>query len=221
MNRKITRPVVECSRSECIETTFKISFIILFLSIFLISCKTTEPVKKSAAKVSSCGPVYITNTKKINLLLPECACGIFDGIQLLSGSYGKTSFSLLSYTQIDAIGINLSLFNDFGTDMGNVSFNGERVIFDSAYFPKNLPGEYIICDIQNAFYDSAALEENYRNAGLTFEETLILWETGTPEEIRKIYDGEKLIEEISNHDDTITITNYLRGYEYKLTKVEE
>ena len=111
--------------------------------------------------------------------------------------------------------------NDFGTDMGNVSYDGERVIFNSAYFPKNLPGEYIICDIQNAFYDVAALEENYKSAGLIFEGTLILWETGTPEEIRKIYDGKKLIEEITNKDDTITIKNYLRGYEYKLTKLEE
>ena len=86
---------------------------------------------------------------------------------------------------------------------------------------KNLPGEYIICDIQNAFYDSTVLEENYKNAGLTFECMLTLWETGSSEENRKIYDGKKLIEEISNHDDTITIKNYLRGYEYKLTKAEE
>lgn len=199
----------------------KSTLIFLFLSLFLISCKTSQPVKKGAAKVSYCGPVYITNTKKINLLLPECAGQIFEGIQLLNGSFGSTRFSLLSYTQIDATGINLSLFNDFGTDMGNLSFNGQRVTFDSAYFPKNLPGEYIVCDIQNAFYDSAALEENYKNAGLIFEETLILWETGTPEEIRKIYDGKKLIEEISIHDDTVTIKNYLRGYEYQLTKLEE
>ena len=199
----------------------KMPLTFLALSLFLISCKTSQPVKKDAAKVSDCGPVYITNTKKINLLLPECAGQIFEGIQLLNGSFGSTRFSLLSYTQIDAKGINLSLFNDFGTDMGNLSFNGQRVTFDSAYFPKNLPGEYIACDIQNAFYDSAALEENYKNAGLIFEETLILWETGTPEEIRKIYDGKKLIEEISIHDDTVTIKNYLRGYEYQLTKLEE
>ncbi len=199
----------------------KIPLTFLALSLFLISCKTSQPVKKGAAKVSDCGPVYITNTKKINLLLPECAGEIFEGIQLLNGSFGSTRFSLLSYTQIDAKGISLSLFNDFGTDMGNLSFNGQRVTFDSAYFPKNLPGEYIACDIQNAFYDSAALEENYKNAGLIFEETLILWETGTPEEIRKIYDGKKLIEEISIHDDTITIKNLLRGYEYQLTRIEE
>ena len=194
--------------------------IFLIFSLFLISCKTTQPVK-SAAKVSSCGPVYITNTKKVNLLLPEYAGQVFEGLQLLNGSFGSTRFNLMSYTQIDSHGVSLSLMNDFGTDMGNLFYDGNKVIFDSAYFPKALPGEYIVCDIQNAYYDSAALEENYKNAGLIFEETMILWETGTPEDIRKIYDGKKLIEEISIHDGTVTIKNYLRGYEYELTKLEE
>ena len=194
--------------------------IFLIFSLFLISCKTTQPVK-SAAKVSSCGPVYITNTKKINLLLPEYAGQVFEGLQLLNGSFGSTRFNLMSYTQIDSHGVSLSLMNDFGTDMGNLFYDGNKVIFDSAYFPKALPGEYIVCDIQNAYYDSAALEENYKNAGLIFEETMILWETGTPEDIRKIYDGKKLIEEISIHDGTVKIKNYLRGYEYELTKLEE
>ncbi len=215
---KKTHPVV-----ELVETTFKRIIIFLICSLFLISCKTSQPVKKEAAKVSDCGPVYITNTKKINLLLPECAGQIFDGIQLLSGSYGKTSFSLLSYTQIDAKGISLSLVNDFGTDMGNLSFNGQRVTFDSAYFPKNLPGEYIACDIQNAFYDENYLRMNYEAAGLEFE----VWngsgynpDAGVNER-RLIKDDKKLIEEISIIDNTVTIKNYLRGYEYELTKLEE
>ena len=189
----------------------------------MISCKSTDVEKSSSRKITATGlrPVYITNSKKIELLLPEYSGQVFDGLQLLNGSFGSTSFNLMSYTQIDAKGISLSLMNDFGTDMGNLFFNGEKLVFDSAYFPKSLPGEYIICDIQNAYYASAALEENYKSAGLVFEDTIILWETGSPEEVRKIYDGNKLIEEISIIDNTVTIKNYLRGYEYKLTKLEE
>ncbi len=203
----------------------KNTFGLVFLAVLLVSLTSCLSVKK---EVSSNGltatglrPVYVTNKKKVNLLKPEVVWFTFDGIQLLEGSFGDTSFTLLSYTQIDATGISLSLMNDFGTDMGTVSYDGSKVVFDSAYFPKNLPGEYIICDIQNAFYDIPSLEENYKNAGLTFEATLIMGETGTPVLIRRIYDGKKLIEEISDKDNAITIKNYLRGYEYNLTRIEE
>ena len=207
---------------EPVETTFKLISICL-LSLFLISCKSTEAGKSSSKKITADGlrPIYITNSKKVNLLLPEYAGQIFEGLQLLNGSFGDKSFNLLSYTQIDARGISLSLMNDFGTDMGNLFYDGEKVIFDSAFFPKSLPGEYILCDIQNAFYDAATLEENYKNAGLNFEYLLPTWAKGTSEEARFIYDGKKLIEEISIKDNTVTIKNYLRGYEYQLTKLEE
>ena len=166
-------------------------------------------------------PVYITNTKKVNLLAPAQAGRVYEGLQLLNGSFGETSFNLLSYTQLDAKGISLSLMNDFGADMGNVFYDGQQVIFDSAYFPKALPGEYIICDIQNAFYDEAALEENYKKAGLLFSDSTVYWDTGLAGKCREIYDGKKLIEEIRIIDNTVTIKNYLRGYEYKITTIEE
>ena len=206
---------------KIIKNTFGLVFLAV-LSVSLTSCLSVKKeVSSNGLTATGLRPVYVTNKKKVNLLKPEVVWFTFDGIQLLEGSFGDTSFTLLSYTQIDATGINLSLMNDFGTDMGTVSYDGSKVVFDSAYFPKNLPGEYIICDIQNAFYDIPSLKENYKNAGLTFEATLILGETGTPVLIRRIYDGKKLIEEISIIDDTVTIKNHLRGYEYKLTKVEE
>ena len=192
------------------------------LSLFLISCASTKKAApENSYTAKGLRPIYITNSKKVNLLLPENAAGIFEGLQLLNGSFGSTSFNLLSYTQIDATAICLSLMNDFGADMGNLFYDGSQVIFDSAYFPKALPGEYIICDIQNAYYDYTVLEENYKNAGLIFEDFLIWHETGGAEEVRRISDGKKVIEEISIIDDTVTIKNHLRGYEYKLTKVEE
>ena len=216
--RKNLRPVVECSRSECIETTFRKISVILGLAVLslLISCKSTKV--ESAPPLR---PVYITNTKKINLVAPSAVGQIFEGLQLLNGSFGDTSFNLLSYTQLDSTGISLSLMNDFGADMGNVFYDGTKVIFDSAYFPKALPGEYIICDIQNAYYDEALLRENYESTGLKFEVWPAAVDNVGVQEIRCIYDGKKLIEEITILENTITIKNYLRGYEYNLTKLEE
>ena len=193
-------------------------------SLLLISCLSTLAGKKVAEKrktAEGLRHIYVTNSKKIELLLPEYSSGVFEGLQSLSGTFGNKSFWLLSYTQIDSKGISLSLMNDFGGDMGNISYDGNQVIFDSAYFSKNLPGEYIICDIQNAFYDAAALEENYAAVGLTFETLVVLRETGEPEEYRRIFDGKKLIEEIIIYNGSVSVENFLRGYEYKLTKVEE
>lgn len=218
MNKRILTVV------ESFEITIKSSLFFLFifvLSIFMISCKSTE-VTRSSKKITVTGlrPIYITNTKKVNLLLPEYSEGVIEALQLLNGSFGTTSFNLLSYSQVDATGISLSLMNDFEVDMGNVFFDGSRVIFDSAYFPKELPGEYIICDIQNAYYKKEILEMNYKSAGLLFEETK-LSDSQEMQVIRKISDGNKLIEEITILENTITIKNFLRGYEYNLMEIEE
>ena len=142
--------------------------LILFSMIFL-SCTSVKKTEAEGKAETLFRPVYITNSKKVNLLMPSHAAAVFEGLQLLNGSFGTSSFTLLSYTQIDSSGISLSLMNDFGTDMGNVFFDGQQVIFDSAYFPKALPGEYIICDIQNAYYDEGAVRKNLESAGLKFE----------------------------------------------------
>lgn len=189
----------------------------LILILLFISCASKPAAGNNENELKLCTnlrPVYVTNTKKIFLLMPEYSAAITDAVQLLEGSFDKTKFSLLSYTQIDQKGISLSLFNDFGTDMGNLSFNGEKINFDSAYFPSALPAEYIVNDIQNAFYDVKALSRNYENAKLIFENT----ENG---EYRRVFDGKNLIEEIRILNNTVIIKNFLRGYEYKLTKVEE
>ena len=210
--------------------------LILFSMIFL-SCTSVKKTEAEGKAETLFRPVYITNSKKVNLLMPSHAAAVFEGLQLLNGSFGASSFTLLSYTQIDSSGISLSLMNDFGTDMGNVFFDGQQVIFDSAYFPKALPGEYIICDIQNAYYDEGAVRKNLESAGLKFEvsreagsqaadfaggaELAGVTDSADLIEIRKILDGKKVIEEITILKNTIKIKNYLRGYEYNLTLIEE
>ena len=203
------------------------SFLIAAFVLLLASCATKQAISENTADPSelklckNLRPVYVTNSKKIYLLAPEYSDKVIDALQLLDGSFGKTKFALMSYSQIDTKGISLSLFNDFGADMGNLSFNGNAVSFNSAYFPSALPAEYIINDIQNAFYEFDSLSLNYANSRLHFEEAEGAGENGSQIKIRKIYDGKKLIEEIQFLENTVAIKNYLRGYEYNLTEVEE
>lgn len=187
----------------------------IFLSIFTIlifSC-ASKPQNEFPVTCKNLKPVYITDSKKIFLLHPAYNSSIVDSLQLLEGNFDKQTFSLLIYSQIDSKAISLSLFNDFGTDMGNVSFNENNVIFDSAFFPASLPGEYIIADIQNAYYDINALSQNYKKSKLIFYSEL---NEKNNSEKRFIYDGSKLIEEIQISKKGIIIINYLRNYKYEL-----
>ena len=188
---------------------FCFTFALAALLVIFESCASIK--NKSALR-----PVYITNAKKINLLVPEYAGKNVDEVQLLNGSFGDTNFSLLSYTEINENGISLALFNDFGTDMGTLSYDGYSVSFDSAYFPSNLPGEYIAADIQNAFYDEAALQMNYEKAKLRFESSINENDESEKVQLRRIYDGKNLIEEITITPNEVTVKNYLRGYSYCL-----
>ena len=72
---------------------------ILIVITVLCSCTSKK------AEASGLRPIYITNSKTVNLLNPTKACVVFEGLQALNGSFGSQSFTLLSYTQIDAKGI--------------------------------------------------------------------------------------------------------------------
>ena len=182
--------------------------LLLITILFLISsCKSTRAVKNTELR-----PVYVTNSKKINLLPPENTTVELDILQQFNGTFGDTDFSMLSFSQIDKSEISLSLINDFGTDMGHLYYDGDHVSFKSAYLPSKLPGEYIVAEIQNAYYDEKVLQENYSKAGLKFE-----CETAG---LRKIYDGKNLIEEIFVSDDKVKIINYLRAYSFELINAE-
>lgn len=182
--------------------------LLLITILFLISsCKSTRAVKNTELR-----PVYVTNSKKINLLPPENTTVELDILQQFNGTFGDTDFSMLSFSQIDKSEISLSLINDFGTDMGHLYYDGDHVSFKSAYLPSKLPGEYIVAEIQNAYYDEKVLQENYSKAGLKFD-----CETAG---LRKIYDGKKLIEEIFISDDKVKIINYLRAYSFELVNAE-
>ena len=134
----------------------------------------------------------------------------------MNGVFGDRNFTLMMYFQGDESGIFITLLNDFGTDMGNLSYDGEEVVFNSAVFTENLKTEYILLDIQNAYYKNQSLQNAYEQVGLTFEEEKT--EEGI---IRRVKNGKKIVEEITINLNSIKINNYLRGYQYNLTKAEE
>lgn len=190
--------------------------LLIFICSLFFSCTSNK-----VQTVGNLNPVYVTNTKTVNLLPPTTRVVPIDQVQLLNGRFGTQEFKLITYFQLDSNGIFITLLNDFGTDMGSASYDGNTVQFDSPVFPKNMKAEYIIADIQNAYYNFEDLRDNFEKSGLIFEENIINVDNGdSPHVIRSIKDKKKLIEEITISQKSIRIQNYLRGYEYILTQAE-
>lgn len=161
--------------------------------------------------------VHITDSKKLNLLPPEYMEGIQDGLQLFEGTFGGHSFTLPVFFHADKGGIFMQILNDFGTGIASISYNGE-VSFESAVFPEQFKAEYIIADIQLAFYSFSKVKESLEEISLGFSEETILAETGTVHTVRTVSSGKKAVQIFDRTDGrSINVRNILRGYSYTLT----
>ena len=176
--------------------------------LLLSSCQTVRNFE------SQTSPVYVTNTKKIFILPPSCIEEPLDTMQMVLGKFGEQTFTLLGLLQADETSVTLSLFNDFGTDMGTLFYDGYTASFASSVFPPELKAEYVINDLQCAYYRTDKLEENFSRYGLKF----IVEDEG---KTRKVMSGNKLIEEIILNPGEVKIINHLRGYEYNLVQADE
>lgn len=197
----------------------KALLIILAFFIFVFAgCSTTKVISES-----NISPIYITDLKKFYLLPPAFIEKPVEKQQLLTATFGENSISLLSYLIADEKGIFLSLFNDFGTGMGNLSYDGMNVIFESAVFPKSLKAEYILADLQFAYYSVAEINKTLKTIGMYMEV-----EHQNGKETRTIYSNSilpmlnsKTIEVIEKSSNEVVIHNILRGYEYSLQEALE
>ncbi len=217
-------------------------FSVIFCLFLMISCSSSKihQNQQKNENSDSLPEVYITNRKKVKLLKNSEFQGNFDKIQMISGNFGTQNFEFLGNLQIDSNALSLTILSPMGTDLGTINFDEKGVVLDSAYFPQNLKAEYIICDIQSAYFPAESLRENFRKAGLSFTEEIMNLSKNeenvkTDDEIpqnsknfieknqiiRKIYDKNKIIEEIVISQNEIRISNKLRNYEYILINLEE
>ena len=198
-------------------------FIAAVVSISLFSCATQAQLDSQNAPLAPqqapLNPVYVTNRAKVFPLSPDAIESEVEGYQMFSGHFSlkkrEMDFSSPLYLQADKEGVLIMLLTDFGVEAGTIAYDGEKTTVESNFFPSKMKGEYIILDLQNAYYSADALEAHYKKAGLFFCETA----TGETK-VRTISDKNKIIEQITISPDFIQIKNLLRNYEYRLTMVE-
>jgi hypothetical protein len=127
--------------------------------------------------------------------------------QLMSASYGNQSFVLNAWVKADETGMDISLFNDMGAGMGELSYRDGAVAFSSSVFPAAVKPEFIIADFQLCFYDPVQLGEALAQCGLVLD---------IQGSNRLILEGKKVIIEIEKSPNKIKLTNHLRRYTYTL-----
>ena len=185
--------------------------------LILVSC-ATQPKTSPPSPFS---PVYVTDRARFFLLPAAEIEKPLDGAQQVSGTYGSQEFIMEAWVRSDESGIDMALYNSFGADMGNFSFNDQGVSFYSPVFPASFKAEYLAADFQFCFYRPGALEQALKKSGLVFELAGGSGTNGEYTEIRRISEGKKTIIHIEKSGNMVRYTNYLRGYAYTLAGIFE
>ena len=175
--------------------------ITIILSLCLYSCASTAAVRETRPFV------YLTDSAKYVLLPPEDIEYTMDTAQHISASYGNQKYFLNAWIQADEAGMDMSLFNELGANMGELSYRGGAVSFSSPVFPKTLKPEYIVADFQLCFYNAPALKQALNDCGLFLEHT----EAG-----RRVLSKDAVVIEIEKSSGSVRLVNHLRGYMYTL-----
>jgi hypothetical protein len=172
--------------------------------ILLLCCCSCAP--KATVKENRLF-VYITNSSKFFLLPCTDIEKSLDSVQRISASWQGNDYSFNAWVKADKTGMEMTLLNELGVSMGELSYQNGFVSLSSAIFPKSLKPEYIVADFQLCFYNITALSNALKNCGLVLENT---------GNIRRIYKGEIIIIEIEKNRNAVKLVNHLRGYEYAL-----
>jgi len=175
--------------------------VIILLILCCCSCTSKTTVKENRLNV------YLTGSSLYRLLPPENIENSLDMAQHISASWQGRDFFLNAWVKADETGMEMTLLNELGASMGELSYRDGIASFSSPIFPSSLKPEYIIADFQFCFYNALALRKALEDCGLLFEYT------GNS---RRIYQGKTLIVEIEKNQNAVKLINHLRGYTYTL-----
>ncbi len=183
--------------------------IVLLLAVVcgvLLSCGSTKGV--AGAKLN---PVFVTDKATFQLLPTAMREKDVDAVQHITAKFGAREFESDCLLIADGDVLSLTMLNEFGTTVGELNYNNDLVVFNTALFPSAVKAEYIVADVQFCLYRADALCAALEAIGLRFEVSAT--DGG---ETRVVFDGEREIIHIEKSADTIAYTNVLRGYSYLL-----
>jgi len=176
-----------------------LAFLAALVFIYLSSCSSLAVDKRPYA--------YLADRSKYILLPPAGIEEPVDMAQRISAIYNGQGFYFSAWVLADKNGIDMSLFNELGAAMGELSYREGVVSLSSSVLPQSLKPEYIIADFQLCFYNAGLVRMALKDCGLVLE---------TQNDFRRIFEGKSLIIEIEKTSGEVKFVNHLRGYSYIL-----
>ena len=174
---------------------------IIIVSLCFFSCASGTTVRENRPFA------WLTDNSKYILMPPEYIENPMDMAQQISAYFAGGDYFLNAYVHANKTGMDMTLLNELGASVGELSYRNGVVSFSSPMFPKSLKPEYIVADFQLCFYNAHLLRQTLEDCGLLFENTGLR---------RRILQGENVIIEIEKSSGAVRLVNHLRGYSYTL-----
>jgi len=175
--------------------------------VLICLCSCVPGTKTGEDKPKPALHAWLADQSSYRLLPPEQIEQPLDMPQFVSASYGGKDYYLNAWVKADTTGLNITIINELGANMGELSYRDGKASFSSAMFPLSIKPEYIVADFQLCFYKASVLREALEECGLSFEDN------GTT---RRILKDKTVIIEIDKTHNVVKYVNYLRGYLYIL-----
>jgi len=175
-------------------------FAFLTVLVFILgSCASLAGEKRPYA--------YLTDNARYVLLPPGGIEKAMDSSQFISASYRDGEYYFYAWVRADETGMDMTMFNELGASMGDLSYRDGAVNLSSRVFPNSMKPEYIVADFQLCFYNPVLLRRALEKCGLVLE---------MQGNTRRVLSGRKLITEIEKAHNAVRLVNHLRGYAYTL-----
>jgi len=175
----------------------------VFLAVIFLFCICSCATRAKEERLY----VYLADGARFVLLPTAAIEKPMDMAQFISASFMDQSHFFQAWVRANETAMDITLFNELGAAMGDLSYRDGIISFYSRVLPRSLRPEYIVADFQLCFYDTALLRRSLEEAGLSL---------AVQGNTRRIYNRRDLIIEIERAPGKVNFINHLRGYTYTL-----
>jgi hypothetical protein len=146
------------------------------------------------------------------LLDPSLLDAPLDLSQRIKGSYGGKTYFLDAYLKADDASLDIVGLDSMGTQLFDLSYVASKgIAFSSPVGMSNVRPEYIVADIQLAYYPFEEVRKTLAKQGLDFERA----EVGGGS-LKTLSRAGKAIVTIQYAENSLRFENLLRGYSYEV-----